>query len=274
MPVELGVAAIVLLGSSLPLFACTPVNFFELPISDKAGDPVVEAVLLAYPGTVISSDGTRISPDGTRWVDIGDTRDMSPAELLRSPTFREQFAYTYTLAFDLRPRETAYFDPGRPRNDAFFKTFYFDTESEARDSLARVVVPKLEVESFWVTTKWGVDCQLSAALGELVEQDEDLLTFFQSAGGGFNWRQISRTSRLSPHSFGIAIDINPKIGQYWEWNGGSEGNAGPFENKVPEKLVSMMERFGFIWGGKWHHFDGMHFEYRPEIILYSRIVAD
>jgi hypothetical protein len=35
-----------------------------------------------------------------------------------------------------------------------------------------------------------------------------------------------------------------------------------------------MERFGFIWGGKWHHFDGMHFEYRPELILYARLVQE
>lgn len=23
----------------------------------------------------------------------------------------------------------------------------------------------------------------------------------------------------------------------------------------------------FIWGGKWNHFDTLHFEYRPEIIM-------
>jgi hypothetical protein len=28
--------------------------------------------------------------------------------------------------------------------------------------------------------------------------------------------------------------------------------------------VEIFERHGFIWGGKWGHFDTMHFEYRPE----------
>jgi D-alanyl-D-alanine carboxypeptidase len=30
------------------------------------------------------------------------------------------------------------------------------------------------------------------------------------------------------------------------------------------------ERAGFIWGGKWYHFDTFHFEYRPEIIALAK----
>ena len=30
--------------------------------------------------------------------------------------------------------------------------------------------------------------------------------------------------------------------------------------------VGLSEKHGFIWGGKWYHYDTMHFEYRPEII--------
>jgi hypothetical protein len=29
--------------------------------------------------------------------------------------------------------------------------------------------------------------------------------------------------------------------------------------------VAVFEREGFIWGGKWYHFDPIHFEYRPEL---------
>jgi hypothetical protein len=32
----------------------------------------------------------------------------------------------------------------------------------------------------------------------------------------------------------------------------------------------VFERQGFIWGGKWWHFDTMHFEYRPEIIAHAK----
>jgi hypothetical protein len=30
--------------------------------------------------------------------------------------------------------------------------------------------------------------------------------------------------------------------------------------------VEVFERHGFIWGGKWNHYDTMHFEYRPELL--------
>jgi hypothetical protein len=28
----------------------------------------------------------------------------------------------------------------------------------------------------------------------------------------------------------------------------------------------VLEKHGFIWGGKWYHFDTMHLEHRPELL--------
>jgi hypothetical protein len=36
------------------------------------------------------------------------------------------------------------------------------------------------------------------------------------------------------------------------------------------EIVEIFERHGFIWGGKWYHFDTFHFEYRPEIIALAK----
>jgi len=36
-------------------------------------------------------------------------------------------------------------------------------------------------------------------------------------------------------------------------------------------LVEIFERYGFIWGGKWLHYDTMHFEFRPDLIDYIQI---
>lgn len=36
-------------------------------------------------------------------------------------------------------------------------------------------------------------------------------------------------------------------------------------NTFEMKIVEIFERHGFIWGGRWYHFDTMHFEYRPEM---------
>ena len=27
----------------------------------------------------------------------------------------------------------------------------------------------------------------------------------------------------------------------------------------------IFEKYGFVWGGRWYHYDTMHFEYRPEL---------
>jgi D-alanyl-D-alanine carboxypeptidase-like protein len=59
----------------------------------------------------------------------------------------------------------------------------------------------------------------------------------------------------------MAIDVNIKFADYWLW-----AKKGVYQNRIPFELVDIFERHGFIWGGKWGHFDTMHFEYRPELL--------
>ena len=40
-------------------------------------------------------------------------------------------------------------------------------------------------------------------------------------------------------------------------------------DEFPREIVTAFEKQGFIWGGKWAHFDILHFEYRPELIIKS-----
>ena len=44
----------------------------------------------------------------------------------------------------------------------------------------------------------------------------------------------------------------------------------PYKNRFPLGLAGLFERYGFIWGGRWYHYDTMHFEYRPELLAYAR----
>jgi hypothetical protein len=37
-------------------------------------------------------------------------------------------------------------------------------------------------------------------------------------------------------------------------------------NQIPQVIVDAFEAEGFIWGGRWYHYDTMHFEYRPELL--------
>jgi len=40
----------------------------------------------------------------------------------------------------------------------------------------------------------------------------------------------------------------------------------PYHNSMAAEVIQAFERHGFIWGGRWYHYDTMHFEYRPELL--------
>ena len=109
------------------------------------------------------------------------------------------------------------------------------------------------------------------------------LAFINSLGpiAGYNWRPIAETQRMSYHSWGIAIDIQPRnLGGraiYWQWERARNDDwmLIPLENRwnPPIQVIEAFEREGFIWGGLWAMYDNMHFEYRPELLEYTRLLA-
>ena len=247
-----------------------PVDFLQmkLPAHENATKAALET---AYPGlkmdaeTITLASGKRLAFEGPR--------DVIPAERLENATLGDMFTYIYPLDFQLQRRKAPFYDPGRVRNEAFFKAVFFANKGATQKSLAKTRFRgKAVTASFMVTKKHCVHVQLTAALNEIASQKPSKDKYFRKTGGSFNWRKISGTNRLSSHSFGSAVDINSQLGKYWKWSGVKPGKAARYDNVIPVDLVRAFERRGFIWGGKWHHFDGMHFEYRPELILYSRLM--
>ena len=101
-----------------------------------------------------------------------------------------------------------------------------------------------------------------------LDEHPELKKYITHIGGTFTWRDINGTNRHSMHSFGMTIDINTVYSDYWQWSCKciNENAALPYKNRIPQNMVDIFEKYGFIWGGKWYHFDTMHFEYRPELI--------
>lgn len=259
----------------LPAGACAVRDFLALDLSaaDRA-DPVRAALELAYPGLAVDRARGTVALPGGAVLPLGTIRGLPPARMLEEATIAEQFAQVYPLAFDLRARERPWFDPGRFRNEAFFRALWFDSARAAFASLATVTYRGAgRSVAFQITTRHCAAAQAQAALDAAAALGPEMGVYFDEVGGSFNWRRIAGTDRLSTHSFGIAFDLNTRLGGYWRWAGAREGAAGPYANRFPEALVGVMERHGFIWGGKWHHYDGMHFEYRPELILHARLVG-
>lgn len=248
--------------------ACTPRDFATMALP-AAGDPVTTALILAYPGLTVA-DGHVLLADGQRFA-LGDDPGRDPSARLQDASLREMFHDRYPLGNDPAAREVPWFDPGRARHEPFFLALYGATEGEVRSHLVTIADIAPGMPAFHLTRREDVACQFQAALTEIAALSIDWRPAFKDAAGSFLWRKIAGTNRLSAHSFGIAFDLNAQLGGYWRWSGRPEGAAGPYDNHIPLGIVTAFERRGFIWGGKWHHFDGMHFEYRPEILLYARL---
>jgi len=253
---------------------CAVVDWMDVALP-ASGDAVEIALERAYPGLDLDrAAGLLRFADGETVAFAPAREGIDPAARLVDATVGDQFVYTYPLDFTLTARRVPFHDPGRLRNDAFFRGLYFATEGAVRETLSTVTYdgPRRDTR-FRVTQAHCVDAQLDAVLAEIEALGPDYGVFLENSGGSFNWRLIAGTDRLSVHSFGIAVDLNTELGGYWRWSGAAQGAATDYNNRIPAEIVAAFERYGFIWGGKWHHFDGMHFEYRPEMILHARLVS-
>ena len=260
------------LGQPVVAADCGARDFLALPLPAGVTDPVVRSLLAAYPELSVK-DETLILPDG-KALPLGTDDNRAPQDRLANPSLREQFHDIYPLGFDLTSREIPWFDPGRPRVEAMFRALYGATGPEVKARLQKTRITGTATATFLMTDRHGVACQMAAALDAVSRLSVDWGPAFTDVGGSFNWRKIAGTDRYSAHSYGIAFDLNAALGGYWRWADRAEGDAGPFDNRFPPEIVATFERYGFIWGGKWHHFDSMHFEYRPELILYARQMTD
>jgi hypothetical protein len=92
--------------------------------------------------------------------------------------------------------------------------------------------------------------RLAGALGQLEEADLAHLVKPSQYGGCYVPRFIDRdsTKPLSSHAFGLAVDFNVPTNQL-----GTRGDMDP-------RVVEVMARWGFSWGGYWSRPDPMHFE--------------
>ena len=70
----------------------------------------------------------------------------------------------------------------------------------------------------------------------------------------------------SAHGFGIAIDIAAAHSHYWLRTKPGAVAISLIKMRFPGEIVCIFEAHGFIWGGKWYHYDTMHFEYRHELV--------
>ena len=233
-----------------------------------AGAASVDDLVRAYPDFLTGFDGANlIWRDGTR-MPVDDGRpNKSVDEQLRHGSILDQLRLPYPAGAPLLPAPLD--DPGRVRNRAFFDKMYGDCRS---GQVAAALVPVVWLPTTWghtvsVTSVNGVDREVAAISRELDALPADDKRYLYPPGGTYACRSVADTGQTSMHSWGAAIDINPRLSEYWLWRR-PVGGLAPYSNHVPAAVVAIFERHGFIWGGRWSHFDTMHFEYRPELLGY------
>ena len=227
----------------------------------------LDNLVAAYPNALAGHDDKAL-----RWRDgavlpLSGGDDNKPfEERLRHASISDQVRMAYPRGtLDQPPPADS--DPGRLRNAAFFTKMYGDCAKGE-------VSPHL-VSLNWLAKSWGkpiritavnsVDQQLRAVSAEIDALPDTIKRAAYPIAGTYNCRAVADTGAPSPHSYGIAIDLNTRYSDYWFWR----PHDGPiaYRNRMPQEIVAIFEKHGFIWGGKWYHFDTMHFEYRPELLV-------
>lgn len=237
-----------------------------------AGQTDAKDILTAYPEYLSRIEGGMLVwRDGTRML-LDDGKGPKSFEAwLEAPDIEDMLALRYMGGDpDLPPPRDH--DPGRARNAPFFAHMYGDCrKGQAQGNLVEIVwLPKKAGQRLKVTRVNGVADKLSAISRELDELPARFDGFLKPAAGAYNCRAIAGTDRSSAHGYGIAIDIALKHAHYWRWSKPDASGLYPYKNEIPLEIVRTFEKHGFIWGGRWHHYDTMHFEYRPELLPPAR----
>jgi hypothetical protein len=196
-----------------------------------------------------------------------DKEEKNFDQKLANPDLQDTLEQIYPLT-PIKSIMNSNFDPGRARCYSLLSEMYGSSKQALESNLTGV---KVGYKKYQFNKNSSAASSLESVMSELIplsEKNENVKRCFLPCSGTFNYRVISGTSRLSPHAYGIAIDLASDKRDYWKWASKSEGSERLAS--YPSELVQVFEKNGFVWGGKWSHFDILHFEYRPEIILKAR----
>jgi len=236
-----------------------------------------ESITAATPTQITFQNGTKLSVAGSAKAEDALVRLLADKNAdPKAFSIGDMFVMAYPKPRTPIPTEAKPpkrdFDPGRVRSTAFFDAMYGSTEEAVTRNMVSIpwvtsfTLEGKEVSKLRVTKVNGVDKKLSVvrdlllALPEKRKSELRGIVFEVDGFSGYAKRKISGASFPSPHSWGIAVDVN------WDTSYYHRDSKKPYANNVPQDVVDLFESQGFIWGGRWSHFDSMHFEYRPELL--------
>ncbi len=263
-----GLGILLLLGLSASASSADPV-FAPLALRPAQ---VRDVFLKAYPAAFADTqpDAVRLILKSGEGMDIDDGHEKSPVERQANPDLEDSLLFHYPAGqeVDQLPPD---FDPGRVRLEPLLKTVYGGSEEEVRKQLTSVRFCGHILEFNSANGAAAALTEVGADLEGLFAAQPELRDYVNTVKADFSWEFIAGTTQLSPRAFGIAISLNPALSDYWQWHDPAELET--YSRKdFPFAIVNVFEKHGFIWGGKWYHFDTGHFEYRPELFALAEIL--
>ncbi|MEE2758315.1 MAG: M15 family metallopeptidase [Myxococcota bacterium] len=231
----------------------------------NVADPVLRCFQAAYPDALTYFAATRVDGDQTEEPSlvIDDGLVKSREQLFETPDLQDTLHWAYPIKKSIAPPPDGA-DPGRIRHMGLLKFLYGADRKAVRKHLVDVRwLPGLSQRVIKFNGRHGAAAALQSVSDELAQLPRKFHKYILKTNGTFNWRYIKGTTRLSAHAFAIAIDLDIRHTDYWRWARDKQGRF-KFRNRIPIEIVEVFEKNGFIWGGRWWHFDTMHFEYRPE----------
>lgn len=233
----------------------------------RATPDALARLVAAYPEALERIDGNTLHWRNGKTMPLDDGQGPKPfAAWLAKPDIEDTLSLDYPAgAGPLEPARDR--DPGRARNSAFFDEMYGNCrKGEVTPHLETIVwLSSKAGQRLQVTAVNGVAARLNAISRELDALPQRFDKFLVPSAGTYNCRVIAGTDRVSAHGYGIAIDLAVKESDYWRWGAQADATIA-YKNRIPLEIVHIFERHGFIWGGRWYHYDTMHFEYRPELL--------
>lgn len=124
------------------------------------------------------------------------------------------------------------------------------------------------LEAFTAALEMGFPIRQAIPIDDPAFKGDDFVSMAANNTSCFNYRSIAGTDRVSMHSWGLAVDINPALNPYLAEDGvwypdtsHLDRSARPGVFTADHPLTKIFEDLGFEWGGSWPRPDYHHFQW-------------
>lgn len=255
-------------------------NSLTTKLTDSEYDIIMKrdilSLMMAYPGYITeverASDGkVYVVMKSGKKIPYDDKQRKNFQQKLQNPDIQDMLEQIYPLE-DIDALMPEEFNPGRIRVYPLLNEVYGGSKAQIEKNLKNTMAG---YRTFPFNTQNNGSEALTSAMKEITsiaQNNEKVRANVFPVNGTYNYRVVAGTNRLSPHSYGITIDLARDKRDYWQWATREQGDERI--KSYPKEIVRVFEKNGFIWGGKWGYFDILHFEYRPEFIIKAKYFKD